>query len=79
MYKCHVFINAGSSPPHDVQGFCSVVAWRMPRNPNGKITGYDVILHRHGVIFSTGSDGTFLAVENEHQQTGTSFQVYNMK
>ena len=79
MPQCHnviiILMNTGSSPPHDVQGFCSVVAWRMPRNPNGKIIGYDVLLNRHGDVISTGNDGTFLAVEKEHQQIETLFQV----
>ena len=34
----------GPSPPHGVQTFCSVVGWRVPLNPNGKIIGYDVQL-----------------------------------
>ena len=72
-----MLINTGSSSPRDVQGFCSVVAWRMPHNPNGKIIGYDVQLNRPGTIMSTGNDGTFLAVEKEYQQIGTLVQVYN--
>lgn len=67
--------NLGPSPPRDVQGFCSAVAWRMPRSLNGRITGYDVRLDRVGAIMSVGSDGTFLAVEKEFQQRGISFQV----
>lgn len=67
----------GPSPPRDVQSFCSVVVWRMPRNPNGRITGYDVRLNRpwSGDIMSVGNDGTFLAVEEEYQQSDILVQV----
>ena len=68
-------MNTASSPPRDVKGFCSVVAWRMPHVPNGKIVGYDVQVSGHGAIISTGSDGTFFAVDKEYQQTGILVQV----
>ena len=70
-----MFVNSGPSPPRGVQGFCSVVAWRMPQNPNGKIIGYDVQLDHRGDVMSTGSDGTFLAIAEEHQQVGALVQV----
>ena len=49
----------------------------MPRNPNGRITGYDLRLNRpwSGDIMSVGNDGTFLAVEEEYQQSDVLVQV----
>ena len=53
----------------------------MPLKPNGKIIGYDVELRRLGegdvISLSTGSDRTFIAIEDDYQQTGTLVQVGN--
>ena len=71
--------HAGSSPPRDVQAFCSAIGWRMPRDPNGRIIGYDVHLNRLGAMISiSGNDATFVAVEKEYQQIGTMVQVCNL-
>ena len=51
----------------------------MPRNPNGRIIGYDVHLNRLGAMISiSGNDATFVAVEKEYQQIGTMVQVCNL-
>ena len=95
MYTCKVniskklhqssvgFAAVGPSPPRGVETFCSVIGWRTPRSPNGKIIGYDVRLNRpttskvEHVAFSTGSDGTFLAIAQEYQRIGTFVQASN--
>ena len=71
----HVLI-IGPSPPREVQGFCSVVVWKMPRSPNGKIIGYDLrIIHEEAVILSE-SDGPFLVIREVNQLIGALVQVW---
>ena len=63
-----------------MRGFCSAVGWKLPRNPNGRITGYDIRLSTDGddaqiTHLSTGSEGTFIAIEERYQQEGTVVEV----
>ena len=70
----------GPSAPHGVQTFCSAIGWRIPLKSNGKIISFDIQL-RLGVddiiTLSTGSDRTFIAVEDDYQKIGTMIQVDN--
>ena len=68
-------VHAGSSPPCDVQGFCAVVVWRMPQNPNGKIISYDLqLIHQEAIILAE-SDEPFLVIAKINQLIGALVQV----
>ena len=51
MYGCNVYVrccysisvlHVVPSKPTRVRGFCSIVVWGEPSEPNGKIVGYDL-------------------------------------
>ena len=74
-------MHAEPSQPVGVRGFCSAVGWKLPCNPNGRITGYDIRLSKAGedvqiTHLSTDSEGTFIAIEERYQQVGTVVEVY---
>ena len=60
-YRACVYI--GPSAPIDVQGFCNVVGWKIPRVPNGQLLSYDVQVH-------------ITATDEEEIKTVTSDQTY---
>lgn len=74
-----MIVNTGPSPPCDVQGFCSVVVWRIPHEANGKIIGYDLeLIHQEAIILAE-SDEPFLEIAKIYQLIGATVQVLTQR
>lgn len=82
--KFNFHIHVGLYAPLDIRGFCSVVGWRMPRQPNGKLLTYDIHLYSpsaddsESILATVNSDQTYFALSDDqhiYKQSGSLVQV----